>query len=87
MFGIGNHDIEYVGGFGGEEALEGGADFFRFGDPFGWDAEALADGEVIGIDSFWGVGIAEESVASVTGKKAIFPLYDHSEVLVIDNDG
>ena len=87
VFGVGNHDIEYVGGFGGEEALEGGADFFRFGDALRGDAEALADGEVIGKDSFWGVGIAEESVASVTGEKAVFPLYDHSEVLVIDDDG
>jgi len=67
--------------------LEGGADFFGFGDALRGDAEALADGEVIGKDSFWGVGIAEESVASVTGEEAIFPLYDHSEVLVIDDDG
>ena len=26
-------------------------------------------------------------MASVTGEEAIFPLYDHSEVLVIDDDG
>ena len=44
VFGVGNHDIEYVGGFGGEEALEGGSDFFGFGDALRWDAEALADG-------------------------------------------
>ena len=67
--------------------MEGGADFFGFGDPFCGDAEALADGEVIGKDSFWGVGIAEEGVASVTGEEAIFPLYDHSEVLVVNDDG
>ena len=67
--------------------MEGGAEFFGFGDALRWDAEALADGEVIGKDSFWGVGIAEEGVASVTGEEAIFPLYDHSEILVIDDDG
>ena len=44
VFGVGNHDIEYVGGFGGEEALESGADFFGFGDPLSGYAEALADG-------------------------------------------
>jgi len=67
--------------------LEGGADFFGFGDAFRGDAEALADGEVIRKNSFWGVWVAEESVATVTGEEAIFPLYDHSEVLVINDDG
>ena len=87
VLGVGNHDIEYIGGFGSEEALEGGADFFGFGDALSGYAEALADGEVIRKNSFWRVGIAEESVASVTSEEAIFPLYDHSEVLVIDDDG
>ena len=67
--------------------MKGGADFFGFGDALSGYAEALADGEVIRKNSFWRVGIAEESVASVTSEEAIFPLYDHSEVLVIDDDG
>ena len=87
VFGVGNHDVEDVGGFRGEKALKRGADLFGLGDAFRGDPEALADGQIVGKNRFWGVGIAEECVASVTGEKAVFPLYDHSEVLVIDDDG
>jgi len=86
VFGIRNHDVEDVGGFRGEETLKRGADLFGLGDAFRGDPEALADRKVIGKNRFWGVGIAEKCVASVTGEKSVFPLYDHSEVLVIDDD-
>ena len=87
MFGVGNHDVEDVGGFRGEKALKRGADLFGLGDALRGDPEALADGQIVGKNRFWGVGIAEKCVASVTGKKAVFPLHNHSEVLVIDDDG
>ena len=87
VFGVGNHDVEDVGGFRGEKALKRGADLFGLGDALRGDPEALADGQIVGKNRFWGFGIAEECVASVTGEKAVFPLYDHSEVLVIDDDG
>ena len=44
VFGVRNHDVEDVGGFRGEKALEGGADLFGLGDAFRGDPEALADG-------------------------------------------
>ena len=86
VFGVGNHDVEDVGGFRGEKALKRGADLFGLGDAFRGDPEALADGQIVGKNRFWGVGIAEKCVASVTGEKAVFPLHNHSEVLVIDDD-
>ena len=62
-------------------------DFLRFGDAFGRNAESLADGQVIGKNLLGILGVAEEGVASVAGEEAVFPLHDHSEVLVIDDDG
>ena len=86
MFGVGNHHVENIGGFGGEKALKSRPDFFRFGDAFGGHAEALADGEIIR-KYFLGVfRVAQESVAAVAGEETIFPLDDHSEVLVINDD-
>ena len=86
MFGVGDHHVENVGGFRGEKALKGRPNFFRFGDAFGGDAESLADGQVIRKNLLGILGVAEEGVAPVTGEEAIFPLNDHSEVLVIDDD-
>ena len=87
VFGVGDHNVENIGGFGGEQALERGADLFGLGDAFRGDPKALADGKVIGKDCFRRVGIAEEGVATVAGEEAIFPLNNHPKVLVIDNDG
>lgn len=87
VFGVGDHDVENVGGFRGEQPLEGGADLLRLGDTLRRNPEALADRKVIGKDCFRGVGIAEEGVTAVAGEKAIFPLHNHPKVLVIDDDG
>ncbi len=78
MFGVGDHDVEDVGGFRGEKALKGGPNFFRFGDAFGRYAEALADGEIIRKDFLGVFRVAEEGVASVAGEEAVLPLDDHS---------
>ena len=86
VFGVGNHHVENVGGFGGEKALKGRPDFFRFGDALGRNAESLADGQVIGKNLLGILGVAEEGVAPVTREEAIFPLHNHSEVLVINDD-
>ena len=86
MFGVGNHYVEDVGCFRGKKALEGRPNFFRFGDPFGGHAKALADGEIIRENLLGIFRIAEEGVAAVTGEEAVFPLDNHSEVLIIDDD-
>ena len=54
VFGVGNHYVEDVGRFRGKKSLQGGPNFFRFCDPFGGHAKALADGKIIRKD-FLGV--------------------------------
>ena len=78
MFGIGNHHVENIGGFGGEKALKSRPDFFRFGNAFGGHAEALADREIIRKDFLGVFRVAEEGMAAVAGEEAVLPLDDHS---------
>ena len=87
VFGVRNHDVEDVGGFRGEQALECRADLFRLCDALGGNPEALADRKVIRKDCRRGFGITQEGVTAVAGEEAIFPLHNHPKVLVIDDDG
>ena len=87
VFGVGNHDVENVGGFRGKHALEGGADLLRLCDAFGGNPETLADRKVIGKDCCGRFGITQEGVTTVAGEEAVLPLNNHTEVLVVNDDG
>lgn len=56
------------------------------GDAFAGDVEAFAEGGVVGVDFFAVIGEAEEGVAAVAFEEVVFPLDDHAEVLVVEDD-
>ena len=87
VLGIRNHDVENVGGFRGKHALECRADLLRLCDALGRNPEALADRKVIRKDCCRGFGITQEGVTAVAGEEAVLPLNDHTEVLVVNDDG
>ena len=70
----------------------GGAEVFALHDLAGLDAEAVGDldeirieaGRVIGRADIGGV--AQDGVAAGAGVEAVFPLHDHAEVLVVEDE-
>ena len=74
-----------------EHLLDRFAQFALFVDAACFHAEALGDGHEVGVNAGKVVGaadirfIAEDRVAADAAVEAVFPLYDHAEVLVVKN--
>ena len=70
----------------------GGAEVFALHDLAGLDAEAVGDLDEVRVEAARVVGradilgVAENRVAAGTGIEAVFPLHDHAEVLVIEDE-
>ena len=55
-------------------------------DPLAGDAEPLAHIHVIGIDALEVFGISEKGMTAIAAVKTVFPLNDHAEVLVVQDN-
>lgn len=86
VFGVGDDDVEDVGFFRFEQPSECGFEVFFSLDAFGLDIEAFANLDVVGVNAIEVLGVAEEGVCAVGAIEAVFPLDDHAEVLVVEDD-
>ena len=55
-------------------------------DPLAGYAEAFGNIDIIGLDALQVAWIAEEGMTTITAVEAVFPLHNHAEVLVVQNN-
>ena len=86
MLGVRHHDIQDVGGLGGQHALDRRHNLGFLRDVFAGHLEGFAHFDVVGVDVPWCIKLAEEGMGAVGLVFQILPLHDHAEMLIVQND-
>ena len=93
VVGVGDNDIENVGSVVVDHFADGVTELFLFDNAAALDSESLADGGPVWIETLDVLGatdvvrMAEDSLSADTLIKDVFPLDNHTEVLVVhDHD-